>query len=192
MAIDTTHAMTIAEPSTVAVRDAVEEDLSAVSAIYAQHVVNGLASFEEIAPDAAEMSRRFRALCDRGLPYLVAELDGTIGGYAYAGPFRPRAAYRHTVEDSVYVAAEMTGRGIGQSLLTALIDRCTELDYRQMIAVIGDGDSAGSIRLHQKLGFRYAAWMPSVGFKHGRWVDLALMQRPLGPGDTVPPSRLQS
>lgn len=165
------------------IRDAGEPDLDAVLAIYGHHVLTGAGSFEEVPPDPAEFAARFREVRRHGLPYLVAVADGTIGGYAYAGPFRPRAAYRYTLEDSVYVAPGMAGRGIGRALLGSLIERCTALGYRQMVAVIGDSGNTGSIGLHRALGFRPAGMLRSVGHKHGRWVDLVLMQRPLGDGD---------
>jgi L-amino acid N-acyltransferase YncA len=123
----------------------------------------------------------------RGLPYLVAELEGKIAGYAYAVPYRTRPAYRHTVEDSVYVDPSAARRGVGRALLDALVGACTALGHRQMIAVIGDSANAASIRLHEACGFARAGLLPSVGFKHGRWVDSVLMQRALGPGDAVPP-----
>lgn len=161
--------------------------MPAIQAIYAHHVLNGRASFEEEAPGIAELTERRAAVLQRGLPHLVAELDGAVAGYAYAGPYRLRSAYRHTVEDSVYVAPELAGRGIGRALLGRLVDECERLGYRQMIAVIGDSGNAGSIGLHAALGFRHAGLLPSVGFKHGRWVDSVLMQRPLGLGDTSLP-----
>ncbi len=170
------------------VRDAGEADLAAVQAIYEHHVLAGLGSFEEQPPDLAEIARRFRAVVDAGLPYLAAELDGRVVGYAYAAPFRPRPAYRHTVENSVYVAPGFDGRGIGRALLMALIDRCTAAGKRQMVAVIGGGyQNAGSVRLHQALGFKEAALLKSVGRKFDRWLDTLMMQLALGPGDSRPP-----
>jgi phosphinothricin acetyltransferase len=172
------------------VRDAGEGDLSAVQAIYAHHVLTGLGSFEEQPPDAAEIARRFRAVVEAGLPYLVAELEGKVVGYAYAAPFRPRPAYRHTVENSVYVSPEYGGRGVGRALLVKLIERCTASGKRQMVAVIGGGyANEGSARLHQALGFREAALLKSVGRKFDRWLDTLMMQLPLGPGDNKPPGR---
>ncbi len=170
------------------VRDAGEGDLASVRAIYAHHVLTGLGSFEEQPPDLAEIAKRFRAVADAGLPYLAAELDGKVVGYAYAAPFRPRPAYRHTVENSVYVAPGFEGRGIGRALLVALIARCAALGKRQVIAVIGGGyDNVGSAKLHQALGFTQAALLKSVGWKFGRWLDSLMMQLALGPGDTKPP-----
>jgi phosphinothricin acetyltransferase len=177
----------------VAVREAGPGDMAMVQAIYAHHVLAGLGSFEEQPPDVEEIARRFQAVAAAGLPYLVAVLDGRVVGYAYAGPFRPRPAYRHTVENSVYVAPGMDGRGIGRALLTALVDRCTALGYRQMVAVIGGGyDNAASARIHAALGFREAALLKAVGWKFGRWLDVLMMQRPLGPGGDAPPSRAAS
>ncbi len=161
-------------------------DLEAIQAIYAHHVLHGLASFEETPPDTAELTRRWRAIVDAGLPYLCAtEGPGPILGYAYAGAYRPRSAYRFTVEDSVYVAPGAAGRGIGRALLGRLIDICTDLGKRQMIAIIGDSGNAGSIALHRACGFELVGSFRSIGFKHGRWVDSVLMQRSLGAGDTT-------
>ncbi|MCC6471138.1 MAG: N-acetyltransferase [Alphaproteobacteria bacterium] len=179
-----------AAPAAVAVRDAGLDDLPAVAAIYGHHVLYGLGSFEEQPPDLAEITKRFRAVAEAGLPYLVATLDGKVAGYAYAGPFRPRPAYRHTVENSVYVAPGMDGRGIGRALLAALVERCTALGRRQMVAVIGGAyENAGSARVHAALGFKEAALLRAVGWKFGRWVDVLMMQRPLGPGSDLPPDR---
>ncbi len=169
------------------VRNATIADLEAVQAIYAYHVRHGLASFEEIPPDLAEMERRFRDITDRGLPYLVAELDGAARGYAYAGRYRTRPAYRYTLEDTVYVGPAYQGRGLGSALLAELVARCEGLGYRRMVAVIGDSANHASIRLHERLGFRTCGVIPSVGFKFGRWVDSVLMESPLGPGDTSLP-----
>lgn len=173
--------------SEIRVREAAPEDVAAIQSIYAHHVLHGFASFEEEAPDAAEMDRRRRDIQGRGLPYLVAERDGVVHGFAYAGPFRPRPAYRHTVEDSVYVAPEAVGQGIGRSLLGEVVRRCTALGLRQMVAVIGDSGNSASIRLHESLGFRRAATLRSVGFKFGRWVDSVIMQLGLGAGDDTLP-----
>ena len=173
------------------VREADEADIAAIHTIYAEHVLNGLASFEETPPDMAEMLRRMRETRDNGLPYLVATLPGdppqAVRGFAYASRFRTRSAYRYTVEDSVYIAGDMIGHGLGNMLLGALIDRCTALGYRQMIAVIGDSGNAASVGLHTHHGFANIGTMPAVGFKFGRWVDSVRMQRALGPGSTTPP-----
>jgi phosphinothricin acetyltransferase len=151
-------------------------------------VLHGLATFEEQPPDLDEMTRRYEAVLKLGLPYLVAELDGRIQGYAYAAPYRARPAYRFTLEDSVYVDDAARGRGVGRSLLTELVARCSALGYRQMLAVIGDSANAGSIGLHAALGFRHAGQFTSVGFKFGRWVDSVVMQIQLGAGDSSLPA----
>ena len=168
-------------------RAAADADLAAVTAIYAHHVRHGRASFEEVPPDADEMARRRADVLDRGLPFLVAEAEGRVLGYAYAAPYRLRSAYRFCLEDSVYIAEDALGRGIGRTLLTRLVEDCTGLGYRQMLAVIGDSGNAGSIAVHERLGFRHAGMLRAVGFKFGAWVDVVLMQRPLGPGgDSLP------
>ncbi|MCA8967663.1 MAG: N-acetyltransferase [Planctomycetes bacterium] len=170
------------------IRDAVDTDLPAIQAIYAHHVTHGLASFELEPPDLAEMTRRRADLLARGMPYIVAEHGGTVAGYAYAGPYRPRPAYRFLVENSVYVHPERQRLGIGGALLAALVDRCEAWGARQMIAVIGDSGNAPSIALHALHGFSHAGVIRSAGFKHGRWVDTVLMQRAIGAGDTTLPA----
>jgi L-amino acid N-acyltransferase YncA len=166
----------------IVVRDTTEADMPAVQAIYAEQVLHGLASFEEVPPSAEELTRRRAGVLAHGLPYLAAELDGRLVGYSYATPYRPRAAYRHTIEDSVYVADGLRGRRIGAALLGALIQRCEAGPWRQMIAVIGNSANSGSIELHRSLGFRPVGTLRDVGFKLGRWVDTVLMQRQLGTG----------
>ncbi len=163
-------------------RPAADGDIAGIQRIYAQHVLTGLASFEEVPPAADEIRRRWRAIADLGLPYIVAVADGALAGYAYAGPYRPRTAYRFAVEDSIYLDPAFQGRGIGRSLLAALIEETTRLGKRQMIAVIGDSANAASIGLHRSLGFVDSGVFRAVGFKFGRWVDSVLMQRALGPG----------
>jgi L-amino acid N-acyltransferase YncA len=172
----------------VVVRDAQDTDMSAVQAIYAHHVLTGLASFEEVPPTVEEMRKRRSEIVAHDLPYLVAEIDGKVIGFAYVGRFRPRSAYRFSVEDSIYMAPEAARRGVGRRLLDTLIDRCTRLGYRQMVAVIGDSGNDGSIGLHAAAGFSRVALLPSIGFKSGRWVDSVLMQRALGDGDTTLPA----
>ena len=172
------------------IRPSRDDDLPAITAIYRHHVLNGVASFEEVPPDRQEIARRRGEIVARGLPYLVAERAGRVIGYCYAGPFRPRVGYRFTVEDSVYVEADEIGRGLGRALLEQVISRCSELGYRQMVAVIGGRETLGSIRLHERLGFAYIGALPAVGFKFGRWVDITLMQRALGPGSDTLPDRV--
>jgi L-amino acid N-acyltransferase YncA len=172
----------------VALRAAEPGDFAAIHDIYRHHVLNGLASFEVEPPDRVELERRHADVRARNLPYLVALSDGRLIGYAYAGPFRTRPAYRFTVEDSIYIAPDAIGRGVGRALLGALIERCSALDLRQMIAVIGDSGNQGSIALHRALGFGQPFVLEGAGFKFGRWVDIVLMQRPLGPGAGAPPS----
>jgi L-amino acid N-acyltransferase YncA len=169
------------------VRPSRDEDIARIAAIYDHHVRHGTASFELEPPDAAEMARRRAGVLELGLPYLVAELEGRVVGYAYAGAYRPRPAYRFTVEDSIYVDHALTGAGVGRALLPVLIEQCTAAGRRQMIAVIGDSAQTASIRLHAAFGFRMVGTVENVGFKFGRWLDSVLMQRPLGPGaDTLP------
>ena len=174
--------------SDVLIRSAAEADLAAITAIYDHAVRTGTATFELIPPDLAEMTRRFGALRDGGFPYLAAELDGAVVGYAYAGPYRPRPAYRFTVENSIYLAPASHRRGIGIQLLQRLIAECEARGYRQMIAVIGDSANAGSIGVHTRAGFQMIGTHPSVGLKFGRWLDTVMMQLALGEGDTTIPS----
>jgi L-amino acid N-acyltransferase YncA len=169
------------------IRPSCHEDVPTIAAIYAHHVLNGLASFEEVPPEIEEVARRRGDIVARGLPYLVAEMDGKVLGYCYAGPFRPRVAYRYTVEDSIYIDPAAVGRGIGRVLLAAVLARSEELGYRQMVAVIGGRETVASIRLHAALGFTEVGVLAGVGFKFGRWVDSVLMQRRLGPGTSMPP-----
>jgi len=172
------------------IRASTEADLAAIAVIYGHHVRHGLASFEFEPPPVAELGRRRGEVRGLGLPHLVAEADGRVLGFAYAGLYRARPGYAHTVEDSVYVAADAVGRGIGRALLSAVIDTCIAAGRRQMVAVIGDSANVASIALHRGLGFQHAGTLPSVGWKHGRWVDSVLMQRALGDGDGTPaPSR---
>lgn len=171
----------------IVVRDATAGDMAAVQAIYSHHVLHGLATFEETPPSVDEMLARRAAVLGAGLPYLAAERDGCIVGYSYATAYRPRPAYRHAIEDSVYVADGLAGQGIGTSLLAGLIARCERGPWRQMLAVIGDSGNQGSIALHRRLGFAPVGTLTSVGFKLGRWVDTVLMQRPLAAGATTLP-----
>jgi len=161
------------------VRDSREPDVVAIQAIYSHHVLHGLATFEEAPPSARELLARRETLLAAGLPHLIAEIDGEVVGYSYAGPYRVRPAYRFAIENSVYIADEMRGRGIGSALLGELIARCSVGPWKQMVAVIGDSGNEASIALHRKFGFRHAGTLESVGFKLGRWVDTVLMQRAL-------------
>jgi L-amino acid N-acyltransferase YncA len=171
----------------IVIRPAATADMAAITRIYAFAVEHGTATFEIEPPDEAEMARRHAALADNGYPYLVAERGGTIAGYAYAGTYRARPAYHWSVEDSIYVAPEFHRQGIGSALLMRLIVEAERCGFRQMIAVIGDSAQAPSIAVHARAGFAHIGTLRAVGFKHGRWLDTVLMQRPLGSGDTAPP-----
>ena len=173
--------------SDVSIRPATAADIPAITRIYAHAVCHGTASFELEPPDEPEMLRRQRALLDGGYPYLVAESDGTVMGYAYAGPYRTRPAYRYTVENSIYIAPQAHRRGIGRALLDRLITECEARNYRLMIAVIGDAAQTPSIELHRAAGFKMVGAFEAVGYKFDRWLDSVLMQRPLGKGSTAPP-----
>jgi len=166
----------------VTIRPSRDEDVAAIAAIYGHHVLNGVASFEEAPPAPEEMARRRQAIVERGLPHLVAERGGRVVGYCYAGPFRPRVGYRFTLEDSVYVDAGEIGRGIGRRLLERVVAECGALGYRQMVGVIGGRETVASIKLHESLGFAHIGILPAVGFKFGRWIDIVMMQKTLGPG----------
>jgi L-amino acid N-acyltransferase YncA len=169
------------------VRAATEADAEALAAIYGHHVLHGFGTFEETPPTPEEMERRRAAIAGHGLPYLLAEDAGRVLGFAYAAPFRPRAAYRYTVEDSVYVAPHAVGQGVGRATLSEVLAACAALGVRQVVAVIGDSQNAASIGLHSALGFERTGVGRSFGFKHGRWVDIVWMQKPLNGGDTRPP-----
>ncbi len=171
------------------IRDATPTDLPAITAIYEDAVLHGTATFELIPPDLTEMTRRYETLRIGGFPYIVAESDGAIDGYAYAGPYRLRPAYRFTVENSIYLAPRAHRRGIGFALLQALLKDCEPRGYRQMIAVIGDSANAGSIAVHRKAGFAMIGTHPHVGLKFGRWLDTVMMQRAIGEGaESLPPA----
>jgi phosphinothricin acetyltransferase len=173
--------------STPCIRAATPADIPAITRIYADAVCHGTASFELEPPDEAEMTRRQRVLFDGGYPYLVAEIGSIVAGYAYAGLYRARPAYRYSVENSIYVAPDMHRRGVGRALLERLIADCETRGYRLMIAVIGDSAQAPSIALHRAAGFRLVGALEGVGFKFDRWLDTVLMQRPLGRGTSAPP-----
>lgn len=168
-------------------RDVVAQDAAAIAAIYAHHVLNGTGSFELDPPDMAEIAKRMDATTTAGFPYIVAELDGKITGYAYAGPYRPRPAYRFTAENSIYVHPDYIGSGVGSLLMAELIDRCEKLGLRQMVAVIGDSANTASLKLHRKFGFVETGLLKDIGYKFGRWLDVVLMQRNLGAGASTPP-----
>jgi phosphinothricin acetyltransferase len=172
------------------IRTATEADIPAIAAIYRPAVLTGTASFELEPPDEAEMQRRFRAVAGSGYPYFVAEIDGRVAGYAYANAYRTRPAYRFTVEDSIYIAPDMQGKGIGQALLRALIDTCTAKGFRLMIAIVGDSAQHASIALHRRQGFTLCGTINSVGYKFDRWLDSVIMQLPLGEGDTSRPTEI--
>ena len=173
------------------IRPATEADLPVITRIYEHAVLHGTATFELIPPDLAEMTRRFKSLTEGGFPYFVGVLDGRVAGYAYAGPYRPRPAYRFTVENSIYLKPAIHRRGVGLSLMQVLLAECEKRGYRQMIAVIGDSANAGSIGVHTKCGFQMIGTHPNVGLKFGRWLDTVMMQLELGegagtiPGDSV-------
>ena len=166
--------------SGLVVRASTEADVARCTEIYAYHVLHGTASFEVDPPDGAEMKKRRAAVLELGLPHLVAERDGRVMGYAYASNWRPRPAYKFSVEDSIYIDNAAVGQGVGRALLPVLIEQCTALGKKQMVAVIGDSASTPSIRLHAACGFRMVGTLQNIGFKFGRWLDSVLMQRPLG------------
>ena len=173
--------------SAVAIRPATAADIPAITQIYAEAVEYGTASFELEPPNEAEMARRMQSLLEGGYPYIVGEIDGVLAGYAYAGPYRPRRAYRFSVEDSIYVDPGVQRKGVGRVLLKELIEESERRGFRQMIAVIGDSAQTPSIELHRAAGFRMIGNIENVGYKFDRWLDSVLMQRPLGPGATTKP-----
>jgi phosphinothricin acetyltransferase len=172
---------------TPTIRAAVTDDLPAIQAIYAHHVLHGTGTFEEVPPDLAEMAARFAAVAEHNLPWLAAEIDGRVMGYAYASLFRPRSAYRFTVEDSVYVSPDVQRAGLGHRLLSNLITACEARGLTRMLAVIGDSENIGSIRLHERHGFTRQGALTGVGLKFGRWLDVVLMERSLSAGDSSRP-----
>jgi L-amino acid N-acyltransferase YncA len=169
------------------IRPTAVTDLPAITAIYREAVLRGTATFELDPPDLAEMTRRYETLAAGGFPYLAAVMEDVVVGYAYAGPHRPRPAYRFTVENSIYLAPHMQGRRIGTRLLQQLIEDCEARGFRQMIAVIGDSDNAASIGVHARAGFDMVGTHRNVGFKFGRWLDTVMMQRALGAGGSTIP-----
>jgi len=169
------------------IRPSVTSDIPAITAIYGWNVLNGTGTFELEAPDEAEMARRRDDVLGKGLPWLVAERDGRVVGYAYANQFRPRPAYRYCLEDSIYLAPEAHGQGVGKLLLAELIAQSEARGARQMLAVIGDSANAASIGVHEALGFEHTGVMKAAGWKFERWLDVIVMQRALGPGDGTAP-----
>jgi phosphinothricin acetyltransferase len=172
---------------TLLIRPSTDADMPDITDIYAASVLQGTGTFELHPPDAAEMSRRRADVLVKGLPWLVAERGGVVLGYAYANHFRPRRAYRFCLEDSIYLAAGARGQGVGRLLLAELMARCEAAGARQMLAVIGDSANAGSVRLHQALGFEHSGVLKSSGWKFDRWLDVVMMQKSLGTGDSTPP-----
>jgi phosphinothricin acetyltransferase len=170
------------------IRSATEDDAAAIATIYGHHVMHGFGTFEETPPSAAQIARRIESVLAHGLPYLVAEDGGRVVGFAYAAPFRLRAAYRFTAEDSVYVHPDMIGRGVGAALLGDVVAACEAMGLRQLVAVIGDSENAGSIGLHRSLGFAEAGVGRAFGYKKGRWVDIVWMRKPLNGGDATTPT----
>jgi phosphinothricin acetyltransferase len=176
-------------PDAFVIRDATSGDAPAIAAIYGPEVETGVASFEEIAPGEAEMAARMTRILGQGLPYLAAESQGEVIGYAYAGPFHPRAAYRYTLEDTVYIRRDSHRRGVGRALLGTLIQRAEALGCRQMIALITHAPDSPSIALHAAMGFRLVGVTEGVGWKFGRWLDMTFMHRGIGAGAATPPDR---
>ena len=171
----------------VAIRPCQEADVAAITAIYAHHVLHGTGTFEIDPPSSADMAARRADVLSKGLPYLVAEQAGSVLGFAYCNWFKPRPAYRFSAEDSVYVAHSACGQGVGRQLLQALAQQAQAAGVRKLLAVIGDSANAGSIGLHSALGFTQVGVMRSVGWKHGAWRDIVLMEKPLGEGDSTAP-----
>lgn len=174
-------------PGGLEIRDAQAADMEQVAGIYAHHVQHSIATFEETPPDAQEMQYRLTKTLALGLPYLVAMVDGKIAGFCYAALYRPRTAYRYTLEDSIYLAPAQSGKGLGKVMLAELIRRCEQGPWRQMVAVIAGHDNRGSIALHRSLGFAYVGSQPATGYKFNQWIDVVFMQRALGSGATTPP-----
>lgn len=172
------------------IRNATHDDMSIVQRIYARYVLNSTATFEEKPPDVAEMQSRYEHIRALGMPYLVGIASNELVGYCYASPYRPRIAHRYTIENSIYLAEDHTGKGFGSALLGELIDRCEQGPWRQMIAVIAGRDNQASIALHRRMGFVDAGIQPSTGYKFGHWVDVVFMQRALGAGDSTHPSAI--
>ena len=169
------------------IRPSRDEDLDAITRIYAHHVLRGTGTFETSPPTQDEMAGRRADVLGKGLPWLVIEVDGQVMGYAYGNWFKPRPAYRYSVEDSIYMAPESAGKGLGKLLLTELLAQCERAGVRKVMAVIGDSANAGSIGVHKALGFEQVGVVQSCGWKFGRWLDIVLMQKSIGQGDSTPP-----
>lgn len=170
------------------IRPSRDEDVAAIARIYAHHVLHGTGTFETDPPSETDMTARRADVLGKGLPWLVAESEGDVVGFAYGNWFKPRAAYRFSVEDSIYVAAGQEGKGVGRALLAELLGRLEAVGVRKVMAIIGDSDNAGSIGLHRALGFENVGVVQSCGWKFGRWLDIVIMQRSLGAGDSTPPA----
>lgn len=175
------------QPKMPGIRAATEADVAAMTHIYRHHVLHGTGTFEIKPPDSTEMQRRLQLVQQRGLPWLVAESNGDVAGFAYANWFREREAFRWTLEDSVYIDEQQRGQGLGSALLQHLLQDCALQGARQLLAVIGDSANEGSIALHLRHGFTHGGVMSAVGWKFGRWLDVVLMQRAIGPGASTPP-----
>ena len=176
----------------VTLRPAQESDMEAISAIYAHHVVHGTGTVEATPPSPSDMLKRWADVHSKGLPWLCAEVDGQVVGFAYANWFRPREAFRFCAEDSIYIAPEMTGLGLGRALLGELMQQCEAAGIRKIVAVVGDSANQSSVGLHVAMGFSHAATLPSCGWKHDRWLDIVILERWLGTGDSTPPPKQQS
>ncbi len=170
------------------IRPSTDQDLAAITHIYAHHVLHGTGTFETTPPTLEEMKARRADVLSKGLPWLVLENDGHVQGYAYGNWFKPRPAYRFSVEDSIYLAPEAAGKGRGRALLAELLSSLEQAGIRKVMAVIGDSGNAGSIGVHAALGFEHVGVVPSCGWKFGRWLDIVMMQRSIGHGDRSPPA----
>jgi len=174
--------------NSITIRNAEADDFEDIARIYGDEVLHGFATFETEQPSAEVLSERWQSLASKGFPYLVATNDNTVVGYTYAGPYRTRISYRYSIESSIYVAKDVRGQGIGKQLMVALLDRCEQGPWRQMIAIVGDSRNKGSIALHESLGFRVLGTIEAVGFKHNQWVDTVFTQRALGEGSASKPA----
>ena len=176
----------------VTLRPAQESDMAAISVIYAYHVVHGTGTFEATPPSTSDMLKRWDDVRSKGLPWLCAEVDDQVVGFAYANWFRPREAFRYCAEDSIYIAPEMTGLGLGRALLGELMQQCETAGIRKIVAVVGDSANQSSVGLHVAMGFTHAVTLPSCGWKHDRWLDIVILERWLGTGDSTPPPKQQT